>query len=214
MPCAIAAIAVLGCLRPDRGALRVGAPHWCCCAGFWLAALPGSSPCSCCRGSIGWSARAGRDAGLGRAARADDRCWMPIIAGLPDPTIALDGEGRVAAFNPPASSIAPALRRGELVSLALRVPQVVEAIRRVIGERQARERAIRRARAGRPLVGGALTPMSLATARPGSAALLLLTFHDLTPDPAGRGNARRFRRQCQPRIAHAAGGACRASSRR
>ena len=90
------------------------------------------------------------------------------------------------AGSPPsirrASSIAPALRRGELVSIALRVPQVVEAIRARIGERQAGTRAIRRTRAGRPLVGGASDPGQLDRAGAGGRAqLLLLTFHDLTP---------------------------------
>src|SRR5215216_6159000 len=53
-----------------------------------------------------------------------------VIAGLPDPMVALDQEGVVLAFNAPAGALAPALRRGGPVSLALRMPEVIEAIRR------------------------------------------------------------------------------------
>src|SRR5713226_10683270 len=57
--------------------------------------------------------------------------WIEILIGeLPDPVIVLDRAGRVVAFNARASAMAPALSRGEAVSLALRMPEVVEAIRR------------------------------------------------------------------------------------
>jgi two-component system, OmpR family, phosphate regulon sensor histidine kinase PhoR len=55
-----------------------------------------------------------------------------VLAGLPQPVIALDVQGEVLAANAPARSVAPALRRGEPVSLALRVPEVLDAIRRAI----------------------------------------------------------------------------------
>jgi two-component system, OmpR family, phosphate regulon sensor histidine kinase PhoR len=54
-----------------------------------------------------------------------------LIAGLPAPVIVLDRDSRVVAFNARAGTLAPALRRGEPASLALRVPEVVDAIRRV-----------------------------------------------------------------------------------
>src|SRR5262249_62028982 len=53
-----------------------------------------------------------------------------LIGKLPDPVIVLDRAGRVLAFNAQASAMAPALTRREAVSLALRVPEVVDAIRR------------------------------------------------------------------------------------
>ena len=37
-----------------------------------------------------------------------------VVAGLPDPAIALDRNGRVLALNERARSLAPALRRGEI----------------------------------------------------------------------------------------------------
>src|SRR5262245_2041947 len=55
-----------------------------------------------------------------------------VLAGLPQPVIALDLQGEVLATNAPARAVAPALRPGEPVSLALRVPEVLDAIRRAI----------------------------------------------------------------------------------
>jgi hypothetical protein len=40
----------------------------------------------------------------------------------------MDQDGRVIAFNAEASLIAPALRRGEPASIALRMPELVEAM--------------------------------------------------------------------------------------
>ncbi|MBV8790718.1 MAG: hypothetical protein JO237_01545, partial [Pseudolabrys sp.] len=53
-----------------------------------------------------------------------------LIEGLPVPAIALDREARVIAFNAPAAAIAPALRRGEPALITLRMPELVDAIRR------------------------------------------------------------------------------------
>src|SRR5687768_3993202 len=54
-----------------------------------------------------------------------------VILALPDPTILLDGDGRVIAMNASASSVMPSLRRGGPVALALRIPDVIDAIRSV-----------------------------------------------------------------------------------
>jgi two-component system phosphate regulon sensor histidine kinase PhoR len=61
-----------------------------------------------------------------------------VLAGLPDAAIALDPEGIVISFNAPARALAPALRRGEPASFALRMPEVVAAVRRATatGEEQ------------------------------------------------------------------------------
>ena len=52
-----------------------------------------------------------------------------VIAGLPDPVILLDRDGRAIAFNSGAATLAPALRRGDPASIALRMPELVEAVR-------------------------------------------------------------------------------------
>src|ERR1700723_2067444 len=61
-----------------------------------------------------------------------------VIAGVPDAVIALDRNGRVLTLNDGARSLAPALRQGEPVSLALRMPELIEAIGRAFarGEEQ------------------------------------------------------------------------------
>src|SRR5262249_2820989 len=64
-----------------------------------------------------------------RAPRIGDPLIEAVLAGLPDPVVALDHRGDVVALNARAASVAPALRPGESVSLGLRVPEVLEAIR-------------------------------------------------------------------------------------
>jgi two-component system phosphate regulon sensor histidine kinase PhoR len=58
-----------------------------------------------------------------------------LIGGLPSPAIVLDRDGRVVAFNTAASSIAPSLRRGEAALITLRMPELVDAIRRATASR-------------------------------------------------------------------------------
>jgi two-component system phosphate regulon sensor histidine kinase PhoR len=70
--------------------------------------------------------------GDNRAAGEQIPLLEAVLSGLPQPVIALDVQGEVLAANAPARSVAPALRRGEPVSLALRVPEVLDAIRRAI----------------------------------------------------------------------------------
>jgi len=71
------------------------------------------------------------------AERAGERLDA-VVAGLPDPVIALDRNGRVLTLNEHARSLTPALRQGEPVSLALRMPELIEAIGRAYatGEEQ------------------------------------------------------------------------------
>jgi two-component system, OmpR family, phosphate regulon sensor histidine kinase PhoR len=111
--------------------------------------------------------------------RGDD-LLRAVVAGLPDPVVALDRDGRVLALNERARALAPALRQGEPVSFALRMPELIEAIGRAAaqGEEQ-RVVYFERVPLDRwfetivmPVKRGA------DTARPD---LVLMTFHDLTP---------------------------------
>src|SRR5665213_2011929 len=88
-----------------------------------------------------WSALLGRSrvmASSGRTTFASGRSgghpqallMESLIGGLPGPAITLDRAGTVLAFNTAASGIAPALRRGEPALITLRLPELVEAIRR------------------------------------------------------------------------------------
>ncbi len=111
--------------------------------------------------------------------RADDPLQV-VIANLPDPVIALDGDGRVLALNERARSLAPALRQGEPVSLALRMPELIEAIGRAYarGEEQRIEYSDHV-----PLdrwFETVVVPVS-RRANLNKPDLILMIFHDLTP---------------------------------
>jgi two-component system, OmpR family, phosphate regulon sensor histidine kinase PhoR len=115
-----------------------------------------------------------------RAPRVGDPLIEAVLAGLPDPVVALDRRGDVVALNARAIAVAPALRPGEPVSLGLRVPEVLEAIRRArasgIAQRVEFSERVPLDRWYEVIV----TPIS----SPGVAAnpgLVLLAFHDLTP---------------------------------
>ena len=103
-----------------------------------------------------------------------------LISGLPGPAIVLDGDGRVLAYNDAATSIAPALRRGEPALISLRMPDLVDAIRRA-GKRHDRQRVEFFERV--PLdrwFEAFVSPVRLGQ-RGDPTDILLLTFNDLTP---------------------------------
>jgi two-component system phosphate regulon sensor histidine kinase PhoR len=103
-----------------------------------------------------------------------------IVGGLPDPVIALDRDWRVLALNEPARALAPALRQGEPVSLALRMPELIEAVGRAFarGEEQSIEYS------ERVPVDRWFQAVVMPIRRSPNATepdLVLLTFRDLTP---------------------------------
>jgi two-component system phosphate regulon sensor histidine kinase PhoR len=103
-----------------------------------------------------------------------------VIAALPDPSVLLDSDGRVLGMNALASSIAPALRRGELASLGLRIPDLLEAIRRAaLGGKQERVEFATRTPSER-WFEAIVTPLRIEGG-PETRPRLLLTFRDLTP---------------------------------
>jgi len=67
-----------------------------------------------------------------------DRAVEAIVTSLPDPTIALTPDGLVVAFNASVQQITPGILQGEPIFFALRVPNVLEAIRTVAASRQMR----------------------------------------------------------------------------
>ena len=121
--------------------------------------------------------------GLARPVAVAERAGEPldaVIDGLPDPVIALDRNGRVLALNERAYSLTPALRRGDPVSLALRMPELIEAIARAYasGEEQRVEYS-ERVPHDRWLE---LIVMPVKRQpNPAKPDLVLMTFHDLTP---------------------------------
>jgi two-component system, OmpR family, phosphate regulon sensor histidine kinase PhoR len=130
------------------------------------------------------AARNGDDASR-RAApvAAAERTGDPVravVAGLPDPVVALDRDGRVLALNEQARELAPALRQGEPVSLALRMPELIEAVGRALarGDEQRFEYSERG-----PLERWFETIVIPVKRDPALSRpdLVLMTFHDLTP---------------------------------
>src|SRR5690348_205240 len=104
-----------------------------------------------------------------------------LIAGLPSAAIVLDRDTRVIAFNEAAASIAPALRRGEPALIALRMPELVDAIRRA-GKRHEAQRVEFFERV--PLdrwFEAFVTPVRLNAGDGIVTDVLLMTFNDLTP---------------------------------
>ena len=131
--------------------------------------------------------RLGADSGISLAApsaRGADLLQSPLIealiGGLPNPAIVLDRAGRVIAFNEPAGSIAPALRRGEPALITLRMPELVDAIRRASSSRAPqRVEFFERVPLDR-WFETFVTPVKLPGAE-GPTDILLMTFNDLTP---------------------------------
>jgi two-component system phosphate regulon sensor histidine kinase PhoR len=128
--------------------------------------------------------RAGEEVGrLARPVTVAERAGEPldaIVAGLPDPVIALDKNGRVLTLNERARLLAPALRQGEPVSLALRMPELIEAVGRAYasGEEQRAEYSERV-----PLDRWFEMIVMPVKREPNvkKPDLVLMTFHDLTP---------------------------------
>lgn len=124
--------------------------------------------------------RGERAQGAPVSAQRGDDLVTDVIAALPDPTVLLDAEGRVVTMNASANAIAPALRRGEPASLALRIPEVLEAIRRAsLGRKSERVEFAERVPSER-WFETFVTPLRMDGAAD-TKARLLLSFHDLSP---------------------------------
>ena len=133
--------------------------------------------------------RLGADANTGRGLPIYDRTAAhpqallieSLIGGLPGPAIVLDRDGGVIAFNAAASAITPSLRRGEPALITLRMPELVDAIRRATSSRTAqRVEFFERVPLDR-WFEAFVTPVKLATVGDARSDILLMTFNDLTP---------------------------------
>jgi two-component system, OmpR family, phosphate regulon sensor histidine kinase PhoR len=111
--------------------------------------------------------------------RTDDPL-RAIVSGLPDPVIALDRDWRVLALNEPARALAPALRQGEPVSLALRMPELIEAVGRAFARAQ-EQRFEYSERVPVDRWFEVVVMLVRQVPDPVKPDLVLLTFHDLTP---------------------------------
>ncbi len=109
--------------------------------------------------------------------------WLveAVLSGLPDPVIALDRRSNVVGSNAAARQIAPALTRGTPLLLALRIPEINEAVRRAMesGETQRVEffEKVPTHRWSEAFI----VPVALSAAVAGRRELVFVTLHDLTP---------------------------------
>jgi two-component system, OmpR family, phosphate regulon sensor histidine kinase PhoR len=110
-----------------------------------------------------------------------DRTVEAVVSDLPDPTIVLTPESTVVAFNETAQEITPGILCGEPISFALRVPNVLEAIRAVAASRQMRRIEFFQRVPTDRWWEASIAPLVL----PGNAGtprhLVLLALRDLTP---------------------------------
>jgi two-component system phosphate regulon sensor histidine kinase PhoR len=138
-----------------------------------LAAFLGS-------GSDGMSiVSAGRQQGA--AQNAADRVIAAAIAGFPDAVIVVDRQETVIAFNPRVSTISNDIALGRPVSFALRIPDLIDALRRAVatGESQ-RVEFFERVPADR-WSEAFVTPIVLPSENTRQRELFVVTLHDLTP---------------------------------
>jgi two-component system phosphate regulon sensor histidine kinase PhoR len=98
-----------------------------------------------------------------------------VVAAIPDAAIVLDRESRVVAANEAARTIAPALARGQPLSLALRMPEIVDAVRQAgMTGAACRVEFSQRVPVDRWFAAH-VAPLA------GPFGLMLVVFHDLTP---------------------------------
>ncbi len=104
-----------------------------------------------------------------------------LIGGLPGPAIVLDRDGRVVTFNAAAAAIAPSLRSGEPALITLRMPELVDAIRRAATSwTPQRVEFFERVPLDR-WFEAFVTPVRLANVDNVLSDIMLMTFNDLTP---------------------------------
>jgi two-component system phosphate regulon sensor histidine kinase PhoR len=108
--------------------------------------------------------------------RAGPDIFDAVISAMPDPVIVLDQEGRVTAFNAEAAAWAPALRRGGSASIALRTPELVEAIRAASSSGQ-----LQRVEFSSRLPSPRFSEAFVAPVTGPAGRIIVITVHDLTP---------------------------------
>ncbi len=120
-----------------------------------------------------------RLAPMAMAERGDD-LLRALVGGLPDPVVALDRDGRVLALNERARALAPALRQGEPVSFALRMPELIDAVGRAAAQGE-EQRVVYFERVPLDRWFETIVMPVKRDAVAGRPDLVLMTFHDLTP---------------------------------
>ena len=100
-----------------------------------------------------------------------------LVAAMPEPALLVDSEGRAAAANRHARELLPTLRLGEPLVLALRSPDVLDAIRRVTASGEAETTLWSERVPIERLFEVCVGPLDLPS---GDVVAVLLTLRDLT----------------------------------
>jgi two-component system phosphate regulon sensor histidine kinase PhoR len=116
------------------------------------------------------------------AVEGGDGVLQPLVQALPDAALALDRDGRVIALNERAQAFAPALRLGETAALALRAPDLVEAIARARDSGSVQNVQLPERVPAERWFDVFVAPIwRKGAAKSGRPDLVLITMHDLTP---------------------------------
>jgi len=109
--------------------------------------------------------------------------WLveSIISGLPDAVIALDYEGRIIAWNAAAQKIMLPVVRNSPLSLVLRNPDVIEAVRRVAKSGRTERIEFYERTPVDHWTEAHIVPIALPQTMAGDRELVIVTLHDLTP---------------------------------
>lgn len=102
-----------------------------------------------------------------------------VLMALPDPVIALGPNDEVVAFNTAAAAIAPALRRGEPLSLGVRNPEILAALRQARTQGAQSVEFVQRVPVDRRFE--AIVMPATRVEAPARVDRMLITFRDLTP---------------------------------
>ena len=102
-----------------------------------------------------------------------------MVAALPEPAVLLDADSTVIAANAAAIALAPALRRGESALLVLRLPAIVDAIRRAASSGEVQRAEFSERVPVDRWYQAHVVPMQAAASD--GRRLTLVTFNDLTP---------------------------------
>jgi len=110
-----------------------------------------------------------------------DRTVAAVVSDLPDPTIVLTLDSTVVAFNESSQEITPGIKRDEPISFALRVPNLLEAIRGVAASRDTRRIEFSVRVPTERWWEATIAPLVLPATAGASRDLILLALRELTP---------------------------------
>jgi len=100
-----------------------------------------------------------------------------LVGAMPEPAVIVDADGRAVAANQPAFKLLPAVKIGEPFVLALRTPDVIDALRRVMASGEAETVLWSERVPIERLFEVCVAPLA---ADPGEVVGTLLTLRDLT----------------------------------